>query len=141
MHLVKVLEGHDRLTESAAVLAVACDLPQRVRDTMLRGLDVPFPVLADPRRESYREWGLARMPRRRVVSAANLGGYARMLLAGERLRAPGEDPRQLGGDFVVAPSGIVAYAHPQADAHDRPPVGVLLRELERAARLPGPNTL
>jgi hypothetical protein len=60
------------------------------------------------------------------------GHYARLLLGGERLQRLGRDSLQLGGDFVVGPDGVVAWARPQR-ADDRPPVGVLLVELERAA--------
>ena len=60
-------------------------------------------------------------------------GYARLIASGERPRALGRDTLQLGGDFVVGPDGTIVYARPQA-RDDRPPVAVLLRELEAAAR-------
>ncbi|MFU8841830.1 MAG: hypothetical protein ACNA8R_14100 [Nitriliruptoraceae bacterium] len=51
--------------------------------------------------------------------------YARLLASGERLRGAGQDPLQLGGDFVIAPDQTVAYSRPQ-QRDDRPPVGELL---------------
>jgi hypothetical protein len=51
----------------------------------------------------------------------------------ERLRRPGSNTLQLGGDFVADPAGIVAYSRPQR-RDDRPPVVELLRALEQPAR-------
>jgi hypothetical protein len=55
-----------------------------------------------------------------------------LLPAGERIRGAGRDTLQLGGDFVVAPDGSIAYARPQ-ERDDRPPVGVLVRTAEEVA--------
>jgi hypothetical protein len=56
--------------------------------------------------------------------------YARLIAAGERPGRLGRDTRQLGGDFIVDPDGIVVYARPQR-RDDRPPVGRLLRLIEQ----------
>src|SRR5262249_22680677 len=58
-HLVKVLHHPERIDELGTVLFVAFDRPERLRDSLLRGLDVPYPVLVDPERSAYRAWGLA----------------------------------------------------------------------------------
>jgi hypothetical protein len=64
-----------------------------------------------------------------------LAVYAAELARGARLRRPGTDTFQLGGDFIVVPAGVVAYSRPQ-QRDDRPPVGELLRELKHAAQTP-----
>jgi hypothetical protein len=51
----------------------------------------------------------------------------------ERVRDGFLDTLQLGGDFVIDSEGRVHFAHPQESADDRVPVGILVRELERAA--------
>jgi hypothetical protein len=59
--------------------------------------------------------------------------YAGELARGARLRPPGIDTLQLGGDFVVDAAGTVVSSRPQRrDNH--PPVAELLHELEPAAK-------
>ena len=132
---MKVLHHRDRVerTGGAAVFVVH-DPPERVRSGLLRDLDVPWPVLVDLDRVAYRAWGLRRAAFRTVwLDPRVWGRYVRLLLDGQRLQRLGRDSLQLGGDFVVGPDGVVTWARPQR-ADDRPPVGVLLDELERAAR-------
>lgn len=131
---MKVLGQKARLDEiGAAAVFVVFDAPERVRGGLLRGLDIPFPVLVDADRDAYRAWGL----RRSSVAGVWLDPrvwrrYAALLVRGERLGRPGADTLQLGGDFVVDRDGIVTYARPQ-QRDDRPPVLALVSELERAA--------
>ena len=116
-------------------MAVVGDEPERVRAGMLRELDVGFPVPYDPEHRVYREWGLGRASLvGTYLSPSNVAGYARMIVGRrERLSRPGRDTLQLGGDFVISGDGTISFSHPQAAADERPPAGVLVRELERAA--------
>ena len=134
---MKVLDRWQRIEAAGAgVLVVVHDSPERVRAGVLDGLAVPFPVLVDEQRTAYRAWGLRRAPFWRVYLApAVWRQYWQLVRSGERLRRLGRDTLQLGGDFVVGRDGRLAYARPQ-QADDRPPVGVLVQELERAARAP-----
>lgn len=130
---MKVVKREDRLraVDGLAVFVVH-DEPQLIRDTMLEGVDVPFPVLVDRDRRSYDGWGLRRASFSDIWLDPNLyKQYARLLLSGERLRTRGRDPRQLGGDFVVGPDGRLVYARPQ-ERDDRPPVGELVEHVERS---------
>jgi AhpC/TSA antioxidant enzyme len=131
---VKVLHSRQRITAvGGEAVFVVHDPPDRVRAGMLAGLEVPWPVLVDLDRVAYRAWGLGRAHLTQIwLSPALWARYARLLAGGERLRRLGRDTLQLGGDFVVDPAGRIAYARPQR-RDDRPPVGVLLRALERAA--------
>lgn len=131
---MKVLGQKAMLDEiGATAVFVVYDEPERVRGGLLRGLDVPFPVLVDADRDAYRAWGL----RRSSVAAVWLDPrvwkrYALLLAHGERPGRPGEDTLQLGGDFVLDGGGIVTYARPQ-QRDDRPAVLALVTELKRAA--------
>ncbi len=113
----------------AAALFVVFDDPDLIRRTMLDGIDpeaLPFPVLVDRDRRTYDAWGLARARRRDIWLDPNVYKvYWRLLRAGDKLRPGGTDVYQLGGDFVIAPDGAIAYARPQ-QRDDRPPVGELL---------------
>lgn len=130
---MKVLGKADTIEAlGGTAVFVVHDEPQAVREGLLRGLRVPFPVLVDADRRSYRAWGMSRSSIAGVwldprVWARYLGQLAR----GERLLRLGKDTLQLGGDFVVDSSGFVSYARAQR-RDDRPPVLTLIAELARA---------
>jgi len=132
---VKVLSKGERIEAAGGELvAVVQDEPEPVKKGMLRDLEVPYPVLYDADRRAYEAWGLGRATVAGTFLKPRLAiGYAKLMMGGERIRTRGSDPLQLGGDFVLSADGTVTYAHPQESADDRPPAGVLLRELERAA--------
>lgn len=114
----------------ATAVFVAHDDPGLLRRTMLADLSIPFPVMLDPDRSRYRAWGLRRASLARIwLDPTVWRQYTRLLWSGEALRGFGHDTRQLGGDFVIDPAGVVAYARPQR-RDDRPPVGRLLRCIE-----------
>jgi hypothetical protein len=132
---VKVLHHRDRIERAGGTAVfVVHDPPRRVRAGLLAGLDLPWPVLVDLDRVTYRAWGLRRASFRTVwLDPRVWARYGLLLLGGQRLRRLGSDTLQLGGDFVLDADGMVTWARPQ-HADDRPPVGVLLAELQRAAR-------
>jgi hypothetical protein len=132
---VKVLGQKEKLDAIGAIAVfVVHDEPERVRAGLLEGLDVRFPVLVDRERVAYRAWGL----RRSSVAGVWLDPrvwmrYAALIVRGERLRRPGLDTLQLGGDFVVRPDGVVSYARPQR-RDDRPSVLTLVGELRASVQ-------
>ncbi len=132
---MKVLSQKPKLDElGATALFVVHDEPDAVRRGLLDGLDVTYPVLIDLDRAAYRAWGLRRSSRASVWLDPRVWfRYAALLARGEKLRRLGQDTLQLGGDFVVDAAGLVTYSRPQK-RDDRPPVSVLLRELEAAVR-------
>jgi len=134
---VKVRDRWDRWAAiDAAAVFVVFDDPDMIRRTMLEGIDLdglPFPVLVDQERSSYERWGLQRARRRDIWLDPNVYKvHWRLLRAGEKLRPGGTDVLQLGGDFVIAPDGTIAYARPQ-ERDNRPPVGELLKAAREAA--------
>jgi hypothetical protein len=122
-----VRDRADRLhAADATALFVVHDEPDLIRQQLLADIEAPFPMLVDRHRTAYATWGLGRAPWWRIwLDPAVWGSYARLLGSGERVRGSGKDVLQLGGDFVVAPDGSVAYSRPQ-QRDDRPPVGELL---------------
>lgn len=135
---MKVRDTWDRWAAFDAVAVfVAFDDPALLRRTMLAGLDLdalPFPLLVDPTRAAYDRWGLRRARWWSIwLDPAVYRSYWDLLRRGERLQTGGADALQLGGDFIVAPDGTLAYARPQ-QRDDRPPVGELLRTLPMSPR-------
>ena len=132
---MKVLKQRQRLDAvGAAALVVAFDEPELLRRTLLAGLELPYPVLVDRDRAAYAAWGLGRASALRIWADPRVWGrYLAAALGGERPTRFGTDTLQLGGDFVIDRAGVVAFARPQR-TDDRPPVAVLLRAVEEAAR-------
>ena len=84
-----------------------------------------FPLLLDPERAVYGDYGLGRS----WLRSWNLNTgwlYIRLLLSGRQWRGIQGDSAQLGGDFIVDAEGIVRLAYSSHDPTDRPPVDDLL---------------
>ena len=89
--------------------------------------ELPFPLLVDPGRETYRTYGLTRGSVGRVWGWRAMKRYVAIIARsgiGE-LRAPREDTLQLGGDFVIDREGRLAWGFWGAGPDDRPPVADL----------------
>jgi peroxiredoxin len=129
---VKVIKHQQRLADAGATAVfVAHDDAEALSNSMLAGVSCPFPVLVDADRTSYRDWRLQRASFAGVWLDPNVWRqYARLLRSGERIRTLGRDTRQLGGDFIIDPQGVIVYARPQ-QRDDRPPVGRLLAAIEK----------
>jgi len=95
-----------------------------------------FPILSDPDRAAYRAFGLKRGSFARVWSPGTIRRYAELFRANgfEDLRKPTEDTRQLGGDFVVAPDGTLAWGFWGSGPDDRPSIDELLVAVRAASK-------
>jgi alkyl-hydroperoxide reductase/thiol specific antioxidant family protein len=121
-------QRQDELTRRAAVvLVISFDPPRRVRG-YCRRLRLPFRCLSDEARAAYRAYGLGRASWFRTLTPRALAPYLPLFFRrrGPRPAYGGQDLRQLGGDFVVAPDGRLALAYAAHDPADRPSVDRLL---------------
>ncbi len=92
-------------------------------------LELPFPLLADPRRAAYRAYGLTQMDWRREISLGALKRSVKATLTYGAARSPDQDMLQLGGVFVVGTDGIVRFAHRSVSTSDVPSHDALLATL------------
>ena len=92
----------------------------------------PFRLFSDPERAVYRRFELPRAPMSSFFRPSVLAGYFRLMFRGWRPRKhqEGEDPFQLGGDFILDDNQKVIFAYPSKTATDRPDVAKLLQELQ-----------
>ncbi len=95
-------------------------------------LDIPFSVLRDEHRDAYRAYGLTRGSLRAIYRPATIKKYAQLMWAGQKLRRPTGDTRQLGGDFVVGPDGRLAFAYRPIAPDDRPAAAAIVAALGRS---------
>ena len=94
-----------------------------------------FTLLRDPDRISYRAFGLGRGSFGRVWGLRAARRYVEILRADGigGLRRPTEDPRQLGGDFVIDTTGRLVWGFWGEGPDDRPTVDDLVSAVTRAA--------
>lgn len=100
----------------------------------------PFPVVCDPERQVYRDFGLLPGKAKMFLSFKVIGNYLARMLQGWRVRRPvkNEDLLQLGGDFVLDQFRHLVYAYRSADPTDRPTANQLLeavRTIKRSDKL------
>lgn len=123
----------DRLSEfgDASVVLITFTRPRNLRGFRHR-LGLAYPVVADETRDVYRAYGLGRGAWRQIWSLPTLWTYGRLWRGGARLRRPTEDIRQLGGDFVVDPDGVLVYTYRSKRPDDRPSVDELVLAVRSA---------
>lgn len=124
----------DRLDDLGAATRVALVTftdPSRLTD-YIESNELPFPVLVDPDRSTYRAYGLGRGSIARIWGWRAARRYLEILRSDGfgGLARPTEDTRQLGGDFVIGPDGRLVYGFWGEGPDDRPDVD----ELVAAAR-------
>ena len=113
----------------------------------LREHELPFPVIADPDKKLYAEFGVESSPRALLSPRAWLPiirAVARSLVAIARGRekAPSSDP--VGGrlglpaDFLIAPDGTVVASKYGTHAYDQWSVDEILAEARRSTSEPKP---
>lgn len=123
----------DRLDEvigdsgSRAHVALVTFADSQLLDAYQDRRSVPMPVLMDTDRSVYAHYGLGSGSIAAVWGAATFARYWQIL----RPSGPGslsdltratQDTRQLGGDFVIAPDGTLAWGHWSSGPSDRPSV-------------------
>jgi alkyl hydroperoxide reductase subunit AhpC len=101
-------------------------------DGVARYLDthsLPVPLVADPDRKLYSALGLGRTSWARLLRPGLIWKYLKLIARGGKVRSVprGEDPLQLGGDFLIDRDRRVLWAYRSADPADRPTVDELLR--------------
>ena len=118
----------------AAVVIVAYDEKSLLQTKVLYGMTLPFPLLLDSDKSTYRRWGMGRTNLfGAMLSPALNWRYLKLLLKGEKFLGLAPDMLQLGGDFVVAPDGKIHYGYRMRNNGDRAPVATLVDELIQAA--------
>jgi peroxiredoxin len=105
-----------------------------VRETAL-----PWPLLRDETRQLYRSYQMDRADWWAIYGPASIWHYLRLLFQGRRLQRPGSDWRQLGGDVLIDPTGVIRLHFVSSSPHDRPTIESILAVMEanHDARQPG----
>lgn len=98
----------------------------------VRQMKLTWPLLEDPNRELYRAYGMTRGSWWQIYSPASILDYLRLIFSGRLPGRPGKDWRQLGGDVLIDPEGIVRLHHLSQTPHDRPSIAAILAAVKKA---------
>ena len=95
-----------------------------------RQMLLPFQLLSDPERDTYRAYGVRRGNLWRMFGPGTIWAYIKALGRGSSYHFARSDLQQLGGDFLIDAAGIVRHEHHGATPNDRPTVDQLLAVLD-----------
>ena len=98
----------------------------------IKATNLPWPLLQDSEQELYNAYGMTRGTWWDIYNPVSIWNYLKLIFAGRRPGKPGKDWRQLGGDVLIDPQGMIRLHYVSADPHDRPEVGSII-ELVRPA--------
>jgi hypothetical protein len=97
-----------------------------VKETQLK-----WPLLIDDDRTLYKAYRMERGTWWNIFGPASIWVYLKLLGRGRRLRVPGRDVHQLGGDVLIDPQGVVCVHHIGSGPADRPSISALLGPVEK----------
>lgn len=111
----------------SAIAAIGCG-PIADAEALREEFALPFPVYADPERKTFSAISLRR-DLLGIASPLAAGHALRAWMSGARQRGVRGDALQLGGTFVITPSGDTPFAHRSREAGDHPEWEPLLAAL------------
>lgn len=127
----------ERLSDEAEIALVTFTTSELIDEYQQRR-SLSVPILVDADRSVYAAYGLGRGSLRSVWGLDTLRRYVEILRSTgwrqirRELSPAAEDTRQLGGDFVIAPNGTIAYAYRGSGPADRPDVEALAAAVRAA---------
>ncbi len=99
----------------------------------IKDTNLPWPLLQDSEQDLYKAYGMTRGSWWSIYGLPSVYQYLNLMSRGRKPGKPGKDWRQLGGDVLIDPSGIVRVHHISTGPHDRPSVDSLLAPIEKTA--------
>ncbi|HIE68752.1 MAG TPA: hypothetical protein EYP98_00560, partial [Planctomycetes bacterium] len=89
--------------------------------------NLPWPLLIDSNRSVYESYGMGRGSWWSIYNPVSIWGYLKLIIFRRTgIHKPGSDYRQMGGDVLIDPQGLVRVCHASESPHDRPSVENLL---------------
>ena len=86
-----------------------------------------WPLIQDTELKLYSAYGMKRGSWWDIYHPVSVWRYLRLIFTGKGPGKPGRDWKQLGGDVLIDPDGIIRLHHVSSDPHDRPSVEEILK--------------
>ena len=91
--------------------------------------DVPFPMIADPKKQLFGAFQLKRASTGSLLSAKMAARGMMAMAKGHRMGVPRGDVRQLPGVFIIDSTSRIRFSHHAAGPADHPKPETLLNVL------------
>ncbi len=114
--------------KGANVAAIGMGVPEMAADFRDKQ-QVPFPLLVDHTKETYRALEMRRGTLWDVVGPKVWLRFAKGIVGGHGVDTPKQDPLQMGGVMVLDRGGNIRYSFLASAASDNPPVDEVLAAL------------
>jgi len=88
--------------------------------------ELQWPLLIDEGRVMYSEYGIGKASWWTILNPLTLWKYVVLTIKGVKPQKMGSDVKQLGGDVLIDPEGVVRMQHVSEGPHDRPNVDSIL---------------
>lgn len=127
-HVLKMVSAKERIERAGVeVIFVAFHDPDLMMSKMLRDLDLRFVLMLDRAREAYARWGLQTGTLANILRPGLAWAVVKMMFSGQKSMGPAPPHhRQLGGDFVVDPSGTLVFVNRMRSVYDRADIDDML---------------
>lgn len=113
---------YDEFTAKGAdVAAIGMGIPEMAADFREKQ-DVPFPLLVDRTKQTYRALEMKRGTLWDVAGPPVWLRFAKGIFGGHGVDKPKQDPLQMGGVLVVDRGGDVLYEFRASASSDAPPI-------------------
>jgi hypothetical protein len=96
-------------------------------------IKMTWPLLLDPEQTLYDAYGMRRGSWWAIYGLPSIWNYLKLIFRGRLPGKPGKDWRQLGGDVLIDPNGIIRLHHISTGPHDRPSVDSILEQVEKSS--------
>jgi hypothetical protein len=133
---VKVKQSYEEFTKRRAqVIAIAMTAPP-LMTVWLKENPLPFPIFSDPELKAYRAFGLQKTSLLKLLNPLVIGRYVKQIFEGGKIRRilPGEDPLQLGGDFLVTQAKTLIASWTSSDPTRQPELFTILSLLDQLTK-------
>lgn len=112
------------------VVLIGLGTPEEARE-FRASLKLPFTILSDNARTSYRRYDLLHISAARELNPGNLAAFVAAAARYGGAHSRDQDTSQLGGVFVVGTDGIIRFAFRAKHMSDRPTIEQLLAAAQK----------
>ena len=128
-HLSQIRQQYGRIQHAGGEVIVISFAAPEALQRLIQAHKLPFTMLTDPERKVYRQYGMLYRDTGPVQTWKTLSTYVKLRLAGYPKPLRGGDPRQMGGNVVIDPSGIIRFLHRSQFPEDRPTAADVVQTL------------
>ncbi|MCH8044975.1 MAG: AhpC/TSA family protein [Planctomycetes bacterium] len=128
--MAQLRQHEERIERLGLKVLVVTFQAQWLAEAYVSETELRWPLLVDETRELFTAYGMHRGRWRDILGPAAMWAYAKLIARGRRPKKTTGDVRQLGGDVLIDPAGVVRLHHVGRGPADRPPVERILSMVE-----------